>query len=147
LEKNSAIWLNTLACPSPISSAATGTTHSNSHTALTRSARPTLGRRDRQFLAEQAVDRRDFLPPPRVRWRQIPAAAARAEIADHAGREDDDREGDVEKEDRDKGDRRERDHHPVAQRALSDADDGMDHDREHRGLQPKNTASTKPTLP
>ena len=57
--------------------------------------------------------------------RRIPAVRSRAEIADHAGRDDDDREGDVEKEDRDEGDRRERDHHPVAQRALADADHGL----------------------
>ena len=63
--------------------------------------------------------------------------AARAEIADHAGRDDDDREGDVEKEDRNKGDRGECDHHPVAQRALADADHGMDHDGEHRSFQPE----------
>ena len=57
LEKNSAIWLNTLACPSPISSAATGTTHSNSHTELTLQ-RAADARADvlGQFLAEQAVD-------------------------------------------------------------------------------------------
>ena len=29
----------------------------------------------------------------------------------------------------------ERDHDPVAQRALADADHGLDHDRQHRGLQ------------
>ena len=61
----------------------------------------------------------------------------RAEIADHAGRDDDDREGHVEKEDRDKGDGGQRDHQPVAQRALADADHGMDDDGEHRGLQPE----------
>jgi hypothetical protein len=44
LLKNSAIWLNTLACPSAIKRAQTGTSHSNSHTALTRNARGTLGR-------------------------------------------------------------------------------------------------------
>ena len=89
-----------------------------------------------QFLAEQAVDHRRLLVAAAVfDGGEFRPSAACAEIADHAGRNDDDREGDVEKEDRDKGDRGERDHQPVAQRALADADDGLDHDREHRGLQ------------
>ena len=64
-------------------------------------------------------------------------AASGAEIADHAGGDDDDREGDGEKEDRDEGDGGQRDHDPVAQRALADAHHGLDDDGEHRGLQPE----------
>ena len=41
----------------------------------------------------------------------------------------------AEKENGDEGRGRDRDHDPVAQRALSDADHGLDYDREHRGLQ------------
>ena len=38
------------------------------------------------------------------------------------------------------------DHDPVAQRALADADHGLDHDRQHRGLQPEEQRLDEPDL-
>ncbi len=58
-----------------------------------------------------------------------------ADISDHACADDNDREGYGEKEDRDESDGRQRDHDPVAQRAFSDADHGLNHDGQHRSLQ------------
>jgi hypothetical protein len=55
--------------------------------------------------------------------------------ADAGRAEDDGGEGDVEEEDADKGDGRERDHHPVLERTLADADHGLDHDRQNGRLE------------
>src|SRR5262245_29041282 len=55
--------------------------------------------------------------------------------ADDRGAEDDDRKRNVEEEYADESDRRERDHHPVLERAFADADQGFDHDRENGSLE------------
>ena len=89
-----------------------------------------------QFLAQQAVDRRDLPGSAAMFDRgEFRPSGPRAEIADHAGRDDDDRERNVEKEDRDKGDCRQRDHDAVAQRAFADADHRLHDDGKHGGLQ------------
>src|ERR1700712_3627572 len=91
-----------------------------------------------QFLAEQAVDNGRLLAAAAMFDRgEFRPAAAGAEIPDHAGGDDDDREGDVEKEDRDKGDAGQRDQDPVAQGAFADAHDGLQYDGQHRRLQPE----------
>jgi hypothetical protein len=90
-----------------------------------------------QLLAKHAVDRSFFPVAAVLHGSEFRASASCAEIADHPGRDDDDREGHAEKEDRDKGGRRQRDHDAIAQRAFADADHGLDHDGEHRGFQPE----------
>ncbi len=90
-----------------------------------------------QFVAKQAVDCRDILAAAmRDRGKLRPSDPC-ADISDHACADDNDRERHGEKEDRDEGNGRQRDHDPVAQRPFSDADYGLDHDRQHRGLQSK----------
>ena len=58
----------------------------------------------------------------------------RTEVTDRAGSDNDDRKRNVEEKDRDKSNRSEADHDPVAQCSLADTNDGLDHDGKHRRL-------------
>ena len=58
----------------------------------------------------------------------------RAHQTQQAGAEHDPREGNLEEEDRDEGSRRDRDLHGMAQRAAPDAQQRLEDEREHRGL-------------
>lgn len=60
-----------------------------------------------------------------------------ADKAGDAGREHDQRERHMEKEDGDKGHGRNSDHDVIPQRAAADADDRLHDDGEHRRLQPE----------
>ena len=62
-------------------------------------------------------------------------AGAPAQIADHAGGEDDQRERHAEDEDRDERGGGDGDHHVVLQRPPADAHHRLEHDGEHGGLQ------------
>ena len=84
-----------------------------------------------------AVDRRTVFACAVRHRREFRPAALGPEIADHAGTDNDDRKGHVEKEDRHERDRRQSYHDPIAQRPFSDADHGLNDDREHRGFQSK----------
>jgi hypothetical protein len=94
----------------------------------------------RQVLAEPAVGVGDLLPAERavaaarVERRE---AGAPAEPADQGGAEDDQRERQVEHEDRDEGGGREADHQRVPERAAADPQHGLEHDCQHRGLEPE----------
>jgi hypothetical protein len=59
------------------------------------------------------------------------------EKADHARRQDDEREGHVEEENGDKTRPRQRLHHAIFQGPLADALDRLQHDRQHRRLEPE----------
>jgi hypothetical protein len=98
-----------------------------------------------RLVAERAVGIGIFLGPMFAAGKFRPAALG-ADIADDPGRDDDDRERHREEEDRDKGYRCQRQHDVVAQRALADAHQRLDHDREHRGLQPEEQRLDIPDL-
>ena len=71
---------------------------------------------------------------PRIRCESGDAHRRRGK-ADEASAEHDDWKRNVKEEDADEGDRRERDHHLVLERALADANQGLDHDGENRRLE------------
>ncbi len=99
----------------------------------------------RHLLAECAVDV-GRLRAAMAGAGEFTASAFRAEITDQSGGDDDDREGDGKEEDADEGNPGQRDHDVVAQCALSDAHQRLDHDGEHRGLQPEEQCLDIPDL-
>jgi hypothetical protein len=98
------------------------------------------------ILAEHAVNRCGILAAAVRDCGKFRPADLGADISNHARGDDNDRKGHSEKEDRDEGDGRQRDHDAVAQRALSHADHGLDHDRQHRGLQSEEQCLDEPDL-
>src|SRR3954462_10913448 len=92
-----------------------------------------------RLLTEEAVDHAWILLVSAVAPLELKSRGAGpgADKADQCRPKNDDRKGDIEKEDADKCRRRQRTHHTVLQRPLADPDDGLQHDRENRGLEPE----------
>ena len=76
-----------------------------------------------------------FFPPCPALPEKMSGRDPSAGVADDGRRQHDGGEGDVEEEDPDERQRRQRHHGPVFERPLADADDGLDHHREHGRLQ------------
>ena len=149
--KKTAIWLKTFAGPSVSSSANTGTSHSASQIAETRSERATVGRTwsgnsSPSRLSTRLVSWSLPLPWPPCTWKACtPSQPPMKPIS--AGAEHDDRE-------------RQRPKKKIAtkasaasatitlffKRALADAHDRFQHDREHRRLQPEEQRRDDPDL-
>ena len=83
------------------------------------------------------------VPAPAEEGR-VPSPAA--EIADHACRENDERKRHIEQEDRHERDGGDRDHDVVLQRPPADPHDGLEHDRQHRGLQAEEERLDEPDI-
>ena len=92
-----------------------------------------------QLLAEEAIDHAAIPLAIAMTALELKCGGAgrSADKADQRRAKNDDRKRNIEKEDAHKCGRRERAHHVVLERALADADDRLQHDRENRGLEPE----------
>src|SRR3954467_5283192 len=102
-----------------------------------------------QLLTEEAVDHACILlvsamAPLELKCR---GAGGSADKADQRRAKNDDRKGNIEKENADKCRSRQRTHHTVLQRPLADPDDGLQHNGENRGLEPEKQGPKRRTVP